>query len=89
MITEIKLIYSLVSILKCHLDGIFIMTEKDCFFFTEVAMCILQENTIVDGSKQFTSAVTKLFLKYYFKNKMYLENMSLIFRYKGKSVKEI
>lgn len=31
MITEIKLIYSLVATLKYHLDGVFIMTEKGCF----------------------------------------------------------
>lgn len=47
MITEIKLLYSLVSTLKCHLDGIVIMTEKDCFYFwTEIAVCIVQEYII-------------------------------------------
>lgn len=47
MIPEIKLLCSLVSTLKSRLEGLFIMTEKDCFLGgAEIAVCIVQEYVI-------------------------------------------
>lgn len=45
-------------------------------------MLVEKIKKVNNESKQLTSAVTKLYLKYYFKYKIYLKKISLLLRYK-------